>query len=702
MLSLGRRQSATDALSLAQLMRPDCSRAPQVHVDGRCFGAQGPDSIAWVWQKDRFNISSTPPPSKAFSGSSLRAALTDLFRLNPVRRMVSRLPAISASFLFLSVVAVIGLAAFYRSQLDLIRHSEEVNGTLWHTFSSIQDSELDQRGYLLTHEQSYVNRVAVSRHQFDQDLALLLVLTADNPGQQSSLVELRSLINGQFKVNLNDLSRDMAAELIQSPVSLDAVRDIVFKMQRRESALLHERIESASHTSVLLLLVATLPITLATWTMLLWLRDRQAGLAAREMHAVDASHARDSLHEARETAVDEGLARETAEGQVRQLQKMEAVGQLTGGIAHDFNNMNAVVMSAISLCRKRLARGESDIGSLLDAAMDAAQRSAALTARLLAFSRLQQLSPEVLDPSQFVSSMTELLRRTLGENISIETVLGGGLWRTNADPVQLENVILNLCVNARDAMPGGGNLTLETANVSLDDAYARANADVVAGQYVMIAVTDNGKGMQPDVVARAFEPFFTTKPLGEGTGLGLSQAFGFCTQSGGNVKIYSEPGKGTTIKIYLPRYTGDDKAALAAEPHMLIPRGVAAEIILVVEDERRLREVAVAGLRELGYTIIHADGGANALIMLDQHPEISCLFTDIVMPGMSGQQLADEACRRRSDLKILFTTGYSRESVVHNRSLARGANFLPKPYTLDDLALKMRAVLETPLVAPAA
>ncbi|NOT39960.1 MAG: response regulator [Alphaproteobacteria bacterium] len=632
----------------------------------------------------------------------LRASAANLFGLTPWQRIVSLLPGISASVLVLSVAALIALTALYRSQLDLISHTENVNSTLARSFASVQDAELGLRGYLLTGDETYIDRMEKVRGHFEEEYASLAALTQHNAAQQASLKELRDLARRHLEANLNSLSRAKAGARVQSIYPLDSIRDIVLMMQRREGLLLRQRIDDAAATSVWLFLAATLPIVLVAWALWLWLRDRQAGLGARALHTADTKSALVTLNAAHDATAGEGIAREAAEGQVRQLQKMEAVGQLTGGIAHDFNNMNAVVMSAISLCRKRLARGETDIASLLDAAMDAAQRSAALTARLLAFSRLQQLSPEVLDPSQFISSMTDLLRRTLGENISIETVLGGGLWRTNADASQLENVILNLCVNARDAMPGGGKLTLETANVSLDDAYARANVDVVPGQYVMIAVTDNGEGMPPEVVARAFEPFFTTKPVGEGTGLGLSQVFGFVKQSGGNVSIYSELGKGTTIKVYLPRFVGVEKAVLEAEPHRLIPRGNAGEIILVVEDERRLREVTVAGLRELGYTVIHADGGANALLKLEHHPEIGCLFTDMIMPGMSGRQLADEATRRWPGLKVLFTTGYARESVVHNRTLAKSANFLPKPYTLDDLALKMRTMLETPLSAPAA
>ncbi len=243
------------------------------------------------------------------------------------------------------------------------------------------------------------------------------------------------------------------------------------------------------------------------------------------------------------------------------MQKMEAIGQLTGGIAHDFNNMLAVVISAMNLIQRKLARGETEIGKFVESALDAAQRAANLTQRLLAFSRQQPLAPQLVDANRLLSGMSDLLLRTLGEQVAIETVLAGGLWKTNADPSQIENAILNLAVNARDAMPDGGKLTIETANCHLDDAYAARHSEVPAGQYVLIAVTDTGTGMPPEVAARAFDPFFTTKPVDKGTGLGLSQVFGFVRQSGGHVKIYSEVGQGTTVKIYLPRHFGEDERA---------------------------------------------------------------------------------------------------------------------------------------------
>jgi CheY-like chemotaxis protein len=378
------------------------------------------------------------------------------------------------------------------------------------------------------------------------------------------------------------------------------------------------------------------------------------------------------------------------------MQKMDAIGQLTGGVAHDFNNMLAVIISALQLAQRRLARGETDISRFTDAAMDAARRAATLTSRLLAFARRTPLSPSVLDVNRVVGGMSELLRRTLGEQIEFETVLAGGVWRVAADVSELENAIINVCVNARDAMSGGGKLTIETANAFLDEAYASANIDVAPGQYVMIAVTDTGAGMPPEVKAKVFEPFYTTKEVGKGTGLGLSHVHGFLKQSGGHVSIYSEVGHGTTVKLYLPRTSLAE--AEAPRPALMedLPAGDPATLILVVEDEERVRTLSVASLRELGYTVLHADSGAKALDILEKNPGAALMFTDIVMPGMSGRKLADEAKRRWPTLKVLYTTGYTQNAIVHNGVVDADARLLLKPYSLSDLARKIRAVLDEP------
>lgn len=386
--------------------------------------------------------------------------------------------------------------------------------------------------------------------------------------------------------------------------------------------------------------------------------------------------------------------RSKAEDQLRQIQKMEAVGQLTGGIAHDFNNMLAVIMGGLNLLQRKLSRGETDVQRFVDGALEGAQRAANLTQRLLAFSRQQPLSPEPLNANKLVASMTELLARTLGEPITVETVLSAGLWRIKADPGQLENAILNLSVNARDAMPGGGRLTIETANAYVDDAYAKEFA-IDSGQYVLIAVADTGSGMSSDVMAKAFDPFFTTKDVGKGTGLGLSQVYGFVRQSGGHVKIYSELGIGTTVKIYLPRYYGEETAPATKPSAAALHRGQPSEVILVVEDEERVRALSIEALRELGYSVIAAGSPAEALRILETGPEISLLFTDVVMPGMSGGELADLARERLPDLKVLYTTGYTRNAIVHNGILDAGTSLLTKPFSVDELATKVRNILDT-------
>ena len=384
------------------------------------------------------------------------------------------------------------------------------------------------------------------------------------------------------------------------------------------------------------------------------------------------------------------------EDALRQSQKMEAVGQLTGGIAHDFNNMLAAIIGPLDLLTGRLDPEDARAKRYVDIAMEAARRAAQLTQRLLAFSRQQPLQPVSLDANKLVAGMSDLLTHSLGGDVRLETVLAGGLWRTNADPNQLESVILNLAVNARDAMPEGGRVTVETANCYLDHGYAAEHPGIVPGQYVLIAVSDTGGGMPGEVIAKAFDPFFTTKEVGRGTGLGLSQVYGFVKQSGGHVKIYSEVGNGTTVKVYLPRQMG-----VVAEPDMTasaIPvlRGELQEVILVVEDEPAVRQFSVDALTELGYRVFSADSASAALQILEAEPSISLLFTDVVMPETNGRKLADEATRRWPHLKVLFTTGYSRNAIIHNGVLDAGVNLIGKPFTLQELAARVREILETP------
>jgi len=390
--------------------------------------------------------------------------------------------------------------------------------------------------------------------------------------------------------------------------------------------------------------------------------------------------------------LDEVAERSKAEERVRQMMKMEAVGQLTGGIAHDFNNMLAVVIGGLNLVQRKLRKGESDVHRFVEGALDGAQRAAELTRRLLAFSRQQPLAPRRVNLNQLVAGMSDLLDRTLGETIHVETVLGAGLWQVEIDPVQLESALLNLSVNARDAMTGGGNLTIETTNAHVDRRYG-LEYDIPEGQYVLIAVTDTGTGMPPDIIAKAFDPFFTTKSVGKGTGLGLSQVYGFVKQSGGSVKIYSEVGHGTTVKIYLPRsYPGSDKEAEAQK--FADSTGQSEEVIMVVEDDERVRAVAVEALKELGYTVIETSSPMEALELIKRGERPSLLFTDVVMPVMSGRELVEQVKQLCPELRVLYTTGYTRNAIVHNGTLDFGTELLSKPYTLDDLAHRVRSILD--------
>jgi two-component system, NtrC family, sensor kinase len=398
---------------------------------------------------------------------------------------------------------------------------------------------------------------------------------------------------------------------------------------------------------------------------------------------------------------EEVVRRETTEQALRQAQKMEAVGRLTGGIAHDFNNMLTVILGNIDMAARRVGTDNERVERALDAARQASQRAATLVQRMLAFSRQHPQEVKAVDVNRLVQTMSELLRRTLGETVTIETVLAGGLWRVAVDPNQLENALLNLAVNARDAMPEGGKLTIETANTYLDDNYANAaGGDLTRGQYVMVAVSDTGTGMSKEVLDRAFEPFFTTKPTGMGTGLGLSMVYGFAKQSSGHIKIYSETGEGTVIKLYFPRLPansdvpvwGADERPEAAPP---APAADNRETILLVEDDDGVREFAAETLREQGYRVIAAGDGPTALALLPNEPGIAMLFTDVVLPaGMNGRQLADAVQRQRPGLPVLFATGYTRNAIIHHGRLDADVELLTKPFTADALVRKVREILD--------
>ena len=390
--------------------------------------------------------------------------------------------------------------------------------------------------------------------------------------------------------------------------------------------------------------------------------------------------------------------REQIEAALRQAQKMEAIGQLTGGVAHDLNNLLQVILGNLERLQRRFR--DPDLGAealrLIASAVRGAERAAILTQRLLAFSRRQPLAPKPLEINKLVAGLSDLIGRTLGESVQLQTVLAGGLWQALADENQLESALLNLAVNARDAMPKGGKLTIETANAHLDEAYARTESDEVrAGQYVLIQVTDTGTGMRPDVLAKVFEPFFTTKDIGQGTGLGLSQVYGFAKQSGGHVKIYSEVGLGTTVKLYLPRVTTFHNASRDDIHDEPAPGGDSDETILVVEDQEDVRAFTSETLRELGYSVLEAADGPSGLRVLEREQRIRLMFTDIGLPGgINGRQLADLARQQRPELRVLFTTGYARNAIVHHGRLDPGVELIGKPFTQTELARRVREIFD--------
>ena len=408
------------------------------------------------------------------------------------------------------------------------------------------------------------------------------------------------------------------------------------------------------------------------------------------------------LNETLEHRVDEEITRRSeAEEALRQSQKMDTVGQLTGGIAHDFNNLLQVISGNVEMVVRRLPEEHFQLRRYAEKALVGTERAAALTQRLLAFSRRQPLAPKPLDVNKLLPAMSELLHRVLGETIEVETVLAPRLWTVEADPNQLENAIINVAINARDAMPEGGKLTLETQNTHLDQSYVAKHPGISPGQYIVLCITDTGSGMGAETISKAIEPFFTTKEVGKGTGLGLSMVYGFIKQSGGHLKIYSELGEGTTVKIYLPRFRGDPENDddTRGEEDVRIPAAFKHETILVCEDDEEVRTYSTAVLRELGYEVLEAEDGPAALqYIVDQRVRIDLLFTDVVLPkGMTGAVLAKEAGKLRPNLKTLFTTGYARNAIVHHGRLDAGVALLTKPYSYADLAARVRELLDSGL-----
>jgi len=610
-----------------------------------------------------------------------------------------RLPIYSLAALALVVLAVVGGIYLVRAQAAAsarVTHTIEVQVALTEVLEKVRAVESAVRGYANTHRPEMIEDLALSARDLSRDLGQVRLLTADNPIQRKNVAHLKTLIDDRLDLARRSITliqqnrineqRDLSQRL-RGRAATQRISDHIDAMKTVERGLFTERV-SRVENAVWLLTIGMLG------ALLVILGVAAAIVAETRKRYLAIEQARDEARLAANTARAEMAAREDAETRLRQMQKMESIGQLTGGIAHDFNNMLAIVIGSLDLAERRLEREPDRALQSIENAREGAQRAATLTARLLAFSRQQPLAPVPLDANKLVSGMSELLRRALGEHVLVETVLAGGLWTTFVDASQLESALLNLAVNGRDAMPDGGRLTIETANSYLDEAYAATREEVQPGQYVAICVSDTGVGMSNEVAAQAFEPFFTTKGIGKGTGLGLSQVFGFVKQSGGHIAIYSEIGEGTTVKLYLPRHIGPAAVRSAPEASEAIPRGKTSDIILVVEDEDRVRHFAVDALRELGYTVLSASNGFDGLDIIRDQPRLSLLLTDIVMPRMNGRQLADEARQILPGLRVLYTTGYTRNAVVHNGILDPGVALLAKPFTIAQLALRVRAILD--------
>jgi signal transduction histidine kinase/ActR/RegA family two-component response regulator len=617
-------------------------------------------------------------------------------------------------FLAFGLVLLAGLSTLYLAiragEADLwVTHTLEVENTTSSLLNAVEDGLLAIRDYLRIGQASELELANQAVTDQASVLSHLRQLTSDNPAEQAALDELEPSLNGGFDYVRKGLAaaqegrREEALDLINSGRGADLWKQIKAKigvLKERERVLLAERQAKSAALRIWLLILIFCSLAGAIGLAAFFWRETKIG--------VDRLRGRTAELEA-----EIKLRRET-EGKLRQAQKLEAIGQLSGGIAHDFNNLLTIILGNLDTLRRRLSNPASlqsaeerkaALLKLVGGALHGAESAAHLTHRLLAFARQQPLDPARLDLNHLVSGTTEMLRRILGEPIGMECILGSGLWPTFADANQLESALVNLCVNSRDAMPDGGKLTIETSNTYLDEAYVAQFEGVAPGQYVSLSVTDTGTGISADSLQHIFEPFFTTKPAGKGSGLGLSMIYGFVKQSGGHIRVYSEPGQGTTVRIYLPRLVQEQqKAAMPlARPAdaAAIPRAARGETLLVVEDDEKVREYARSVLEELGYSVIAAGSTQEALRPLEGQLQIDLLFTDIVLPDANGRELSERARKLRPGLPVLFTTGYTRNAIVHQGRLDPGVHLLNKPYTQRDLARKIREVLDSKVPQPA-
>ena len=614
------------------------------------------------------------------------------------RRAANILALASFGLVILAGLLAAAMVERVNSAADWVAHSLEVEGRASELLGRLQDLELAKRGFLLTRSNGFIPSYDEARTAIPQALAKLHSLVADSRDQTArvdrmglSIQDILTTTARTIELGRNGPFAEATASVMtgRGQQTLESFRAIVDEFNAAESDLLKKR-EAAEATARAIMLGMVLIIL--------------ASAAGAALGALLLSGALiRELRQRTEALAEETRVRKDAQAILAQTQKMESIGQLAGGIAHDFNNLMTVVIGNLDSAERRLARGgpadASSIGRPIAAAMQGARRAASLTQRLLAFSRQQVLSPQQVDLNRLVASLSEMLTRTVGETIAVETILGSGLWPTFVDVSQLENAIVNLVVNARDAMPSGGRITIETANASLDEAYCRQFGDVAPGQYALLSVSDTGTGISPEHLSKVFEPFFTTKSASMRTGLGLAMIYGFVKQSKGHIRIYSEVGHGTTAKIYLPRMIGAARAksvpAAARGESAQSPTARPGEVVLMVEDDEDVLDSTVTLLRELGYSVLAARNGAAALAQLRGSERVDILFTDVVLPqGMNGRALAIEAAALRPTLPVLFTTGYARNAIIHDGRLDPDVQFLAKPYTQQDIAQKLRAVLD--------
>lgn len=598
--------------------------------------------------------------------------------------------AVGFVLLLAALVGVVVLGLRFAKAENWVQHTLNVRQLVQSLSASVRETESTQRNHLISGDESYATASEEAQRDALRIRGDLAVLTHDNDDQAQRLARLSELLQSRLALIMQGIELTRAGRQAEAmTIARDGRgRALVQQIDTELTAVDKEEVRlftvrqtraDRERLSLMVAIGSAIVIGLGLGVVAISVNNRYMA----------------ALTQQNEAMLREIAQREEAEAQLRQSQKMEALGRLTGGIAHDFNNMLSIIVGNLEMILRRVEQGPERVKPLATNALEGAKRAALLTQRLLAFSRQMPLAPRPLDANRIVTGVMEMLNRALGERIIVETVLGAGVWRISADEPQLESALLNLAINARDAIGDSGKLTIETSNSFLDEHYARAQGDVEPGQYVLISMTDNGHGMSPDVIAKAFEPFFTTKAAGAGTGLGLSQVHGFIKQSGGHIKIYSETGVGTTVKLYFPRYIGAAEVATPAAAPAAARKPLECKVLLV-EDEAGVRAFVSGALLDLGCHVVEAENAETAIKQLEANADVTVLLTDVVMPGKSGRELADQARAMRPDLKVLYMTGYTRNAIVHNGMLDSGTHLLTKPFTLSELEMRLDRLLREP------